>query len=144
MTDNRVLRKEKLQSLWKPIVPADQQTTSWNTSSWRKQVHLQEVNGCTRSRVELVCRAWAQPLNSLKSLPLRPDASAFGSLFVRVELLNDVPSFLRCFSVLKQVQVAILNDPFVGQELEVDDSVPVLLAVQDDWNVLHATGLFKR
>ena len=84
---------------------------------------------------------------------LRPDASAFGSharpnangsLFVCVELLNDVPSFLWCFSVLKQVQVTILNHTFVGQELEVDDSVPVLFAVQDDWNVLHATGLFKR
>ena len=61
-----------------------------------------------------------------------------------MEFLDHLPGLFWRFSVLKQVQVTVLNHAFIRQELEVNDSVPVLFAVQDDRNLLHPARLPQR
>ena len=61
-----------------------------------------------------------------------------------MKLLDHIPGFLGGFTVLEKLKVLVLDDALVGQELEINDPVPVLFAVEDDRNILHSTGLTKR
>ena len=45
------------------------------------------------------------------------------------------------FGEVEQVEVFVGNHTLIGEELEVDDPLPIVAAEQDDRDLLHAAGL---
>lgn len=58
-----------------------------------------------------------------------------------VKIFDDLPGLFRSLGILKQVQVAIVDDPLVGQKLKINDPIPVFFAVENDGNLLHSASL---
>ena len=87
-------------------------------------------------------RRWARPPNDLQKISV--GGAHPTSLRFLMKLPDDVPGFVGRLGVAEQVEVVVVDRAFVGQELEVDDLLPVLAAEEDDRDVLHAAGLAQR
>ena len=61
-----------------------------------------------------------------------------------MEVSDHLPGFLGRFGVLEQFHMFIPDDTFVGQELEIDDALPIFPRIQNDWDLLHPARLAER
>ena len=67
--------------------------------------------------------------------PLQRDAAATSISRDAVEVSDDLPSLFWRFGVLKQLHVLVLDHALVSKELEINNAVPILFAVQNDRHV---------
>src|SRR4051812_6773117 len=60
-----------------------------------------------------------------------------------MELRNDIPGLLRCFGVVDELDVFVIDHALICEALEINHAVPILPAVQDHGDLLHAACLAK-